>query len=190
MPFGFNQADTNSILELIDKTGDQQIASRRSPLVRSSGVWMMEATTAITAATTTIPGTGTAKLKWRNLDTGTFEDWEPNGVIVTQTVYTMTVPVASGWLFQGIQDNFGTIYVDRILNATEYTGLINDASGFAAIDATTAMDGLEAVNGLAAETALATVHNVHGWPGDDNAEARARWSGEQQRWELVMVDCQ
>mgnify|MGYP006928169339 CR=1 FL=1 len=190
MPFGFNQADTNSILELIDKTGDQQIASRRSPLVRSSGVWMMEATTAITAATTTIPGTGTAKLKWRNLDTGTFEDWEPNGVIVTQTVYTMTVPVASGWLFQGIQDNFGTIYVDRILNATEYTGLINDASGFAATDATTAMDVLTAVNGVPVETALATVHNYQSWPGNDNAPARARWNSGLARWELVMVDCQ
>lgn len=188
MPFGFNQADTNSILELIDKTGDQQVEPRRSPLVRSSGVWMMEATTAITAATTTIPGTGTAKLKWRNLDTGTFGDWKPNGVIVTQTVYTMTVPVASGWLFQGIQDNFGTIYVDRILNATRYRGLINDAGGFTSAQ-TTAMDGLEAVDGVPVETALATVQNPFGWDGDDNVEALAEWNASQEQWELRMIVC-
>jgi len=74
--------------------------------------------------------------------------------------------------------------------AREYTGLINDASGFATTDATTAMDGLEAVDGVPVLTALATVQNIHGWAGDDNAEARARYNHELKRWELVMVDCQ
>jgi hypothetical protein len=73
--------------------------------------------------------------------------------------------------------------------ATEYTGLINDTGGFTSGDATTAMDGLEAVDGVPVETTLATVYNVHGWGGDDNAEARAGWNCEQKRWELLMVDC-
>ena len=74
--------------------------------------------------------------------------------------------------------------------AREYTGLINDSGGFASSDSTTAMDGLEAVDGVPVETSLGTVYNVHDWDGDDNAEARARYNAEQQRWELVMVDCQ
>jgi len=74
--------------------------------------------------------------------------------------------------------------------AREYTGLINDASGFAATDATTAMDVLTAVDGVPVETALATVHNYQSWPGNDNAPARARWNSGLARWDLVMVDCQ
>ena len=72
--------------------------------------------------------------------------------------------------------------------AREYTGLINDAGGFAESDGTTAMDGLEAVDGVPVETSLSSIANVHGWAGDDNAEARTRWSATQG-WELVMVDC-
>jgi len=68
--------------------------------------------------------------------------------------------------------------------------LINDASGFAATDATTAMDVLTAVDGVPVETALATVHNYQSWPGNDNAPARARWNSGLARWDLVMVDCQ
>lgn len=156
---------------------------------RTSGVWMMEATSAITAPTTTTPGKGTAKIQYRNPVSGAFEDWKPNGVIVEQTVYTMTVPVVSGWRFKAEMDNFGAIYVDKILNATRYSGLINDSGGFASGDSTTAMDGLEAINGLPVETSLGTVYNVHQWAGDDNAESRCEWNATNERWELYQVDC-
>lgn len=73
---------------------------------------------------------------------------------------------------------------------TRYRGLINDASGFATSDPTTAMDGLIALNGMGDETSLATVYNIHGWAGDDNANARAEWNAEDGQWELYMVDCQ
>lgn len=71
--------------------------------------------------------------------------------------------------------------------ATVYTGLFNGA--FTTSDATCAMDGLEAVDGVPVETTLATVYNVHGWNGNDGGEARAQWSAEQKRWELEMGDC-
>jgi hypothetical protein len=73
--------------------------------------------------------------------------------------------------------------------ATEYRGLINDAGGFATTDATTAMDGLEAVDGVPVETTLATVYNVFSWSGADDAEAIAVYNATTEEWELRMVAC-
>jgi hypothetical protein len=72
--------------------------------------------------------------------------------------------------------------------ATRYRGLINDAGGFTSAQ-TTAMDGLEAVDGVPVETALATVQNPFGWDGDDNVEALAEWNASQEQWELRMIAC-
>ena len=188
--YGFEKGVARDILQNTYGPDGQQTSPRRGPLSRAAGVWMMEATSAITAATTTTPGSGTAKIKWRNPTTNAFEDWTRNGAIVERTVYTMTTPLPSGWLFKAEQDNLGTIWLDKILNATRYRGLINDASGFATNDPTTAMDGLIPLNGVGVETTLATVYNIHDWGGDDNANARAEWNADDEQWELYMVDCQ
>jgi hypothetical protein len=67
--------------------------------------------------------------------------------------------------------------------------LINDAGGFTTGDATTAMDNLEAVNGVPVETALATIYNVFSWSGADNAEAICVYNATTEEWELRMVAC-
>ena len=73
--------------------------------------------------------------------------------------------------------------------AREYRGLINDGGGFLTSDTTTAMDALEAVDGVAIYTELETVYNVFSWSGSDDAEALARYNAETGEWELRMVAC-
>jgi len=72
---------------------------------------------------------------------------------------------------------------------TRYRGLIDDVGGFLASDSTTTMDNLIALNGMGDETSL-TVHNIHGWAGDDNANVRAEWNAEDGQWEMYQLDCQ
>jgi len=109
--YGFEHADAKALLRTLGQPGDNQSLSRRVPMSRASGVWIMEATTAITDASGTTPGSGTAKLKWLNPSTGLIEDWKPNTVIVTQTIYTLTAGMPAGQIAECTQDNFGTIWM-------------------------------------------------------------------------------
>lgn len=73
--------------------------------------------------------------------------------------------------------------------AREYRGLIDDAGGFLTSDGTTAMDALEAVDGVPVLSQLVAVHNVFSWSGADDAQALARYNAETEEWELRMVAC-
>jgi hypothetical protein len=119
---------------------------------------------------------------WCDIKAATFDKLESYGAGSAEIIHK---PSGTGtkWCLVQLGKSYGP--------AREYRGLINDTSGFVAGDATTAMDATEAVDGVPVEgVTLATVHNVFGWPGDDNAEALARYNAKTEEWELRMVACQ
>jgi len=191
VPFGFNQADTNSILQLIDKTGDQQFAARRLPLVRSAGVWMMEATTAITDASGSTPGSGTAKLKWLNPETSLLEDWKPNAVIVTQTIYTMAAGMPIGQIRECTQDNFGTIWKGgEDIGTTVRFSLDNalttaEASNAATVADTTSSWDTESITVYNMLTSTASTYLFEGDSGDFGLCVLR----EDGNWWIVNMEC-
>jgi hypothetical protein len=117
---------------------------------------------------------------WCDIKAATFDKLESYGAGSAQIIHK---PSGTGvkWCVVNLAQSYGP--------ATEYRGLINDAGGFTTADATTSMDNLEAVDGVPVETSLDTVYNVFSWPGDDNAEAVARYNAKTEEWELRMVAC-
>ena len=151
-----------------------------------SSTFFMEATSTITRPSSpTEPGSGTAKMKYRNPSTGFIEDYKPNGSVISATVYSMSVSIPNGELFEARSDV--DYWVSKRLAATVYKGLTNGS--FTSGSSSFAMDNLEAVNGFKKESSLATVYNTYRWSGDTNVLAEAEWNDQRQRWEGTMVAC-
>ena len=191
--YGYTEQDAKRILQYVRQQSDAPYAHQvQKPFIRRASVMLLEVTTAVTAASGSTPGTGTAKFLWRNPETDTIEDMLQGDTAAEETVYNAgPYTCAVGEWVHCVDDPFGSVWLDKRLAATRYRGLINDGGGFAITDSTTAMDNLVAIDGLAYETELATVHNVMSWSGSDNAVAIAEYTvgASGGRWELRMVAC-
>lgn len=149
-----------------------------------------------------------------NTDNGTYPTAPANVFVVKPVAIEFTATVGDQTLTTTVKDGEGHIartvtgeflpedtiveierhnrlwWITKHYMTTRYRGLINDSGGFTSADSTTAMDNLVALNGMGDETSLGTVHNIHGWDGDDNAIARAEWNAEDGQWELYQLTCQ
>jgi len=188
--YGFkNREDAEATLRLLDEVRREvESIVRQSPAAPPSTL-LLEATSAIARpSNATTPGSGTAKLKWRDLQTGLIADRNPNGgPDLSLTVYSMSVSIPNGELFEATYHRGGGLWVSKRLSATVYRG--EATADFDSGDSTYTIDTLKAYNGYKAETSTITVDNTDDWEGSNNDIIWVMWNDENGQWEHFNIGC-
>ena len=191
--YGFSHPDAKSLLRQLGEPGDQQAIPRRQPLIRASGVWMFESSGSITAASGDTPGTGTGNVQWLNPSSGDIEDWQPNGSVITRTVYNEFVTtILTGTRFRGVLDNFGTTWVSSFagVGATVRFSLDNalttaEASNAATVDDAQSAYDNESITVYNMLTSTASTYLFEGDSGDFGLCTLR----EDGNWWIVNMEC-
>ncbi len=190
--YGYTKEDANFILrQARQQDGDPYAVQSRDVLSKASGVWLMQASGAITAASGATPGTGTAILQWRNPTSGNIENIVGNsGGDVSETVYSVSTSVANGDRFLATRDNFGSIWVVTVLPTMVRFTLdsalaTSDASKAATVDdSQSSLDG-DSITVYNPETATASTYIFAG----DSGDAGLAMKREDGDFWIVQMEC-